>query len=137
MIVPHLLRFDILHRYASEREGVSIPVQITVADRLVNLLARVDTASSCCVFQRAHGERLGLDIEAGFAQTILTATGSFRAYGHEVTLDVVGLRFDSLVYFAESDAFPRNVLGRQGWLDRVRLALVHHDSHLYLSPYAR
>ena len=29
----------------------------------------------------------------------------------------------------------KNVLGRAGWLDRVRLGLVDHDSILYLAPY--
>jgi hypothetical protein len=27
------------------------------------------------------------------------------------------------------------VLGRVGWLDRVRLGLVDHDGSLYLAPY--
>jgi len=41
---------------------------------------------------------------------------------------------DTIVYFAAEPNFPRNVLGQQGWLDRVRLALNHYDAVLYLSP---
>ncbi len=31
----------------------------------------------------------------------------------------------------------QNVLGRIGWLDRVRLGLVQHDHKIYLAPYDR
>ncbi|MBI3423083.1 MAG: hypothetical protein HY011_09100 [Acidobacteria bacterium] len=37
------------------------------------------------------------------------------------------------VYFAASVDIPVNVLGRVGWLDRVRLGLVDYNCHLYLS----
>ena len=29
----------------------------------------------------------------------------------------------------------KNAAGRIGWLDRVRLGLVYHDSEVYLAPY--
>lgn len=32
-------------------------------------------------------------------------------------------------------SFPRNVLGRQGWLNQVRLALIDYDGKLFLSHY--
>ena len=38
---------------------------------------------------------------------------------------LVGQRFHLFtVYFAAHEAFTRNVLGRRGWLDQVRLGLV-------------
>jgi hypothetical protein len=37
------------------------------------------------------------------------------------------------VYFAGHEGFGRNVLGRRGWLDHVRLGLVEHNGRLYLS----
>lgn len=135
--MPHLLRFDVLHGYAPQAPGVLVPVRIAVANRSVKPIAELDTGAAFCVFQRELGEGLGLTIEAGFNQRFATAAGSFRAFGHAVTLEVLGMTFDSMVFFAEPARFPRNVLGRQGWLDRVRLALVHHDSQLYLSPYSR
>lgn len=69
------------------------------------------------------------------AVRVATPAGSFRAFGHSVTLEALGLSFDTMVCFAERANFPRNVLGQRGWLDRVRLALVDYDGHLYLSPY--
>jgi hypothetical protein len=40
------------------------------------------------------------------------------------------------VYFAADAAFSRNVLGRQGWIDRIRLGLVDYEGKLYLSDYS-
>ena len=78
----------------------------------------VDTGSTFCVFDRIYGETLGLNIESGLEQRITTATGSFYCYGHEVTIVVFGLEWQAVVYFAETDAFSLNVLGRVGFLDR-------------------
>jgi hypothetical protein len=39
------------------------------------------------------------------------------------------------VYFAAHESFTRNVLGRSGWLDQVRLGIVEYESKLYLSRY--
>jgi hypothetical protein len=67
--------------------------------------------------------------------TFWTVSGSFRAYGHWLGLAVLGVEVNALVYFYEEPAIARNVLGRSGWLDRVRLGLVDYDSLLYLSAY--
>ena len=45
------------------------------------------------------------------------------------------LAFESRVYFAKHPGLPRNVLGRQGWLRNLRLAVIDYDSLLYLSAY--
>lgn len=95
----------------------------------------MDTGASYCIFGREYGEELGLRIEAGLEVRVATPAGSFRAFGHAITLETLGLSFDTMVYFAERADFPRNVLGQRGWLDRVRLALVDYDGHLYLSSY--
>ena len=52
-----------------------------------------------------------------------------------MTVDTLGLRFDSVVYFFEATAIQRNLLGRAGWLDRVRLGIVDHDSLLLIASY--
>jgi hypothetical protein len=41
----------------------------------------------------------------------------------------------SMVYFFADPLVVNNVLGRIGWLDRVRLGLIDHDSRIYLAPY--
>ena len=59
----------------------------------------------------------------------------FKAYGHEVSIRVLGIEFSSILYFFADDAIKKNVLGRRGWLDRVRIGIVDYESTLYLSPY--
>jgi hypothetical protein len=97
--------------------------------------ARLETGSSHCIFKRAHGELLGLDIESTVAENIGTVTGSFRAYLHTVTIEVLGVRSEATVYFAADEQFARSVLGRIGWLDRVKLGLIDYEAKLLLTPY--
>jgi hypothetical protein len=40
-----------------------------------------------------------------------------------------------LVYFFAERSIVKNLLGRGGWLDRVRLGVVDHDRTLYLAAY--
>ena len=133
--MSHSLQFQVRHRYSLRDPGISVPVRLAVGGRSVDLLATVDTGSSLCIFHRFWGEALGLSLDSGFHQKVITAAGSFFAFGHPVTLEVLGFSFDSTVYFAEFAGSPRNVLGRQGWLNRVRLAVIDYDGTLYLSPY--
>ena len=50
-------------------------------------------------------------------------------------LSVLGVTTYSTVYFFADAGINRNVLGRIGWLDRVRFGLVYHDSKAYLAQY--
>ncbi|HEV7798574.1 MAG TPA: hypothetical protein VGO73_10485 [Pyrinomonadaceae bacterium] len=52
-----------------------------------------------------------------------------------MTVSVFGFDLEAVVYFAAAEGFTRNVLGRSGWLDRVKLGIVYHDSEVYLSRY--
>ena len=99
------------------------------------LLPRLTLEASHCLFERSHGESLGLDVESRVRTTFSTAVGPFEAFGHDVRIDVMGLEFDSVVYFFADTGIKRNVLGRRGWLDRLRLGLVDHDEVVYLAGY--
>ena len=129
------LNYTVLHAYDTRLEGITVPAAVTLGAAVVRFDAKVDTGSTHCVFQREHGEELGLIIESGFAQRFRTAAGSFQTYGHEVTLTVLGIETTAMVFFAADEAFPANVLGRVGWLDRVCLGLVDCEGRLYLSDY--
>ncbi len=129
------IEFDKTHFYSMFDTGITVSVNLFYGGKDVELDAKIDTGSTFCVFQRLHGELLGLDIESGIAVNIGTATGSFRAFGHELTLNVFGIETVSTVYFAENDYFDRNVLGRIGWLDRVKLGLIDQEGKLFLSEY--
>lgn len=126
------LRFGILHEYDTSEYGIAVPVILRLCDRHVSLSAHVDTGSSLCIFNRGYAEMLGLEVENGHEQMIGTAGGSFRAFGHDVTLVTFGLEFDSTVYFAEHENFSRNVLGRLGWIQKVHLALDDYACRLYI-----
>ncbi len=80
-------------------------------------------------------EVLGLDVECGRLQRFRTVAGSFAAYEHEVTVHTLGVEFSAVVFFAQDPAFTRNFLGRSGWLDRLRIAIVEYDGMLFLSAY--
>lgn len=129
------IEFDKTHFYSMFDAGITVSVNLFYAGKEVEFDAKIDTGSTFCVFQRLHGELLGLQIENGILADIGTATGSFRGFGHELTLSVLDIKTVSTVYFAESDYFDRNVLGRIGWLDRVKLGLIEREGKLFLSEY--
>ena len=112
-----------------------MPIELTVGENPVKLMANIDTGAHCCIFQRQYGEALGLNIESGERKQIGQVDGHFFVYGHSVNVSCLGLSIESIVYFAEKYSMNRNVLGRRGWLDLVRMAIVHYDANLYLSNY--
>lgn len=130
------IEFEIVHSYNLFEDGITVKTILQYNERVTVFDAKVDTGSTYCIFERGRGEALGLEIEAGIPLQSGTATGSFRAYGHELTLTVLGIENVSTVYFAESDYFDRNVLGRTGWLDRVKFGLIERTGKLFLSEYS-
>jgi hypothetical protein len=131
------VEFDLVHEYSLYKIGITVDATLQNGDYSVDIDARIDTGSTYCIFERHYGERLDLNIESGNPTEIGTATGSFRAFGHELTLTVLGIETVSTVYFAESEYFDRNVLGRIGWLDRVKLGLIEQEGKLFLSEYKK
>jgi len=102
---------------------------------VVDLVAYLDTGANNCLFERKHGEELKLDIEAGDYRIFRSVTGGVDAFGHIVEIEVLGLKVESMVYFFGDEGINKNLLGRTGWLDRIRLGLIDHDGQLYLAPY--
>ena len=45
----------------------------------------------------------------------------------------LGLSFESVVHFFADERLNRNLLGGNGWLDRIGLGLIHHTSRIYLA----
>jgi hypothetical protein len=129
------LEFDHLFRYRQGDDGIVVPVALESGDRRVEFAAKIDTAATYCVFARAHGERPGLDIERGVEQRFGTALGVFTAYGHQVNLESLGFRFESYVFFASDDAMTKNVLGRRGWPDMLKIGIIDYVNELYVSRF--
>ena len=76
-----------------------------------------------------------LNLTSGIPERIRTAAGSFPAYGHEVTLQVGDLQWDTTVYFAEPEDFPVNVVGRICFLDHLQIGIVDYEQLLYFGTY--
>ena len=129
------LTFEKTHYYNTLKPGISLTAILHHGQESVECEARLDTGSSHCIFKRAHGELLGLDIESTVAENIATVTGSFQAHPHTVTIEVLGIRTEATVYFAAHEQFTRSFLGRVGWLDRIKPGLIDYEAKLLLSPY--
>jgi hypothetical protein len=132
--VTHSLRFNVEHNY-SAAESINVVVTLRQGQDKVSFDADVDTGSTFCIFNRGHAETLGINVESGKPTRFKTVMGSFDAYGHMLTLETLGYSFDVTVYFAANESFTRNVLGRRGWLDQVRLGVVEYEGKMYLSRY--
>jgi len=133
--MAYQLTFQLHHTYDTLASGIQIQATLKLGEEVVFTEAKVDPGAQVCLFRREHGEMLGLAIENGHRIALDSIAGTLVAYGHSVTLHTLGLEFDSVVYFAESYGLRRNLLGREGWLQKVRLAVVDYDAALYLSPY--
>lgn len=133
--MKHHLEFENLVSYDAGESGITVNTTLKFSDTSVSFPAKIDTGSSFCIFERKYGKKLGLEIEKGLFQRVGTANGIFTAFGFRLTLQVEELEFDSLVYFAEDENIRRNVLGRCGWLELVKIGLVDYEGKLYLSRY--
>jgi hypothetical protein len=133
--MAHTLSFQYQHAYDELRTGIEIPVSLKLGKEVALCQAKIDTGAQVCLFRRELGEELGLEIERGYRIELDSLGGMFTAFGHELTLHTLGMEFESLVFFPANFDLPRNLLGREGWLQKVRLAVVDYDSTLYLSPY--
>jgi hypothetical protein len=67
--VSETLTFDKTHYYDTLKPGITLTAILNYGQESVECEARLDTGSSHCIFKRAHGELLGLDIESTVAET--------------------------------------------------------------------
>ena len=129
------LPFEESFQYPDHDDGIIIPVTLKSGPLLHLTSAVVDTGGGVCLFSREIGELLGLDIEQGEYKRLRTLTGGLDSFGHEVSIKALNLVLESTVYFAREKALPRNILGRQGWLRKLRFGLVEYDNLIYLGRY--
>lgn len=133
--MSYALSFDSFRMYDSGEPGITVAVTLALRSVSAQVTAKIDTGSSLCVFARSVGEDLGIEIDSGNPRTLSTATGTFRVFGHNLTLRTDGIEFDSEVFFPEHEGFDRNVLGRHSWLNRVIIGINDYNGELYLSRY--
>lgn len=133
--MSYTITFDVLHEYDAGAPGITVPVTLNTGLFSQTIEAKLDSGSSYCVFRRGVGEAIGLDIETGMPQWISTPTGSFLTYGHEVTLSAFGFQFDAMVFFAVDEWFNRDVLGRFGWMQLLKLGVIDYEGKLFIASY--
>jgi hypothetical protein len=133
--VDYELRFSERHTYDSRVEGITIPAVLKIGSKKVELLAKIDTGARDCLFEHAYGEALGVRVEEGVRKTYGTVRGPFEAYGHEVSIGVLGIETRATVYFFADPSIERNVLGLRGWLDRLRVGLVDYEQRVHIAGY--
>ena len=135
--MPETLTFEIAYLYEDSVEGIAIPVTLISGSGIYRAAAKVDCGAEVCLFSREAGEQLGLDVANGIAKRLGSLTGTFDAFGHEVTIQTFGITMDSVVYFAKYPGLRRNLLGRLGWPRNLQLGLRDYDNKLFLSEYQR
>lgn len=129
------LSFRETNIYDSRKVGITLAATLRRNNLFVTLSAKVDTGAEVCLFERRFGEALEIQIESGYPKRLATLTGSFLAYGHEIVLETLGIELDTFVYFAETDEIQRNLLGRHGWLQLLKLGLIDGNNEIFLSPH--
>jgi predicted aspartyl protease len=129
------LTFRDRHQYETSDGAITVAAFLSSGDSRVRCVAQVDTGAAVCLFGRELAEALGIDVESGHQIYLSTLVGSLPADGHEVTLEALGLKLHTTVYFVAHDGLERNLLGKFGWLQQVRLGIVDYDEKIYLSAY--
>lgn len=121
-------------RLLEDDSGLYIPVTLSAAGGDVKMQGYLDTGSKYCVIPRWVGEQLGINIEAGQVTSLRTGGGSMSTYLHYVTLSIGDLAFEDVpICIAKYRDFDRCMVGRAGWLQKVRMNLIPYDEHLYLN----
>jgi len=133
--MAYTLTFEVCHEYDPGAPGITVPVILSSGSFSRRVEAKYDSGSTFCVFRRGVGEGLGFDIESAMQQWVSTPTGSFLTYGHEVTLSALGFQLEVVVFFAVDEWFSRDVLGRHGWLQQLKLGVVDYEGKLYVGKY--
>jgi hypothetical protein len=124
-----IIEFDVLFNYADQEEGIEIPLVLNANGRSLMTVGFVDTGCGACLFSNEIGMDLGIDIESGeFAIFKSGAGGSVPAYGHPVVIEFLGIAFESSMYFAKYQGLKRNLLGRVGFLRKLRFGLIEYDT---------
>ncbi|MBO0863165.1 MAG: retropepsin-like domain-containing protein [Chloracidobacterium sp.] len=121
--------------YDDSPYGITIPVMLSYGATDILASAKVDTGAQVCLFSHEDGLKLGIPIEQGLYAVLDGLGGSVEAFGHEVTIQAGELAFHSLAFFAKYPGLSRNILGRQGWLRNLRMAVIDYDNLLSLSSY--
>jgi hypothetical protein len=133
--MSHLLTFDVSYLYEDSNDGITLPVTLTYESNQIRTYAKVDTGAEFCIFSLELGENLGIDIPSGIPKSMGSLTGTLETFGHEIVIQACGIAIQSVAYFAKYPGLPRNLLGRNGWIRKLRLGIVDYDNSIFLATY--
>jgi len=126
--------FSVRLEITQDQLGLRLPIALSIAGQEIETEAYLDTGASCCVVPRWVGEQLELDVESGDAINLGTGAGPMPGFLHYANLTIGELAFEDVpVCIAEYRGFDRILLGRAGWLQKVRLNLIAYEDSLYLN----
>lgn len=133
--MTHPLNFDDIYPYS----GHSIEVRIHIVPPVgVPFLqnAWIDTGAGITFLDNQLLPSLGVtDVTTGVYRAVTAANGGLGdGYIHDVNLDIWGRRLTIPALFcpAWSPGTP-NLLGMEGFLDKLRIGLAHRQNRLYYS----
>lgn len=133
----HTLTFDERIKYPDDKQGINLEVNILKdAINPISAIVKLDTGSTFCIFQRVYADLIDIEVEKGEKEIIRSAKGNFTAYGHEITIRFSNLEWEAIVYFAQDESFPVSVLGRNGFLNKIDIAVIDYEQLLYLKSHA-
>lgn len=133
--MPFPLTFRNRQPYELSDDKPAVRAKLICSDLFTDCVAYIDTGAIVCLFQRELADALNLNVEAGQRIKLGTLTGSLLAYGHDLTLQVGSLSFETTIYFAAEYSLSRNPLGKFGFLQLARFGMVDYDEMIYLSHY--
>ena len=121
------------HRYVFDpkQPGVTLPVSLFANGLVETTEAAIDSGSTLCVFKREIAEWLNIPIEQGIEDQVNAMGTVIRVYGHEVRMVIGEMTLDLFVYFPAFQNIPRNLLGRQGFLQRMLFGLDDYEGVVY------
>ena len=128
------LEFDAELRYEETPAGILVPIRLSHGDRSVELKARLDTGAADCIFDDSYADILALT-DSGIEREYRTVTGSFKARGHEVVIETLGLEWTAMVFFHAMGNPAHAFVGRRGWLDRLHFGVIHFEQRLMIGHY--
>lgn len=102
------LKFDAELRYEETPAGIVVPIRLTHGDRRVELRARLDTGAADCIFDDSYADILGFT-DSRIMREYRTVAGSFKAIGHEVAIETLGLEWTAMVFFTRWGIRPTHL----------------------------
>jgi hypothetical protein len=116
----------------------ALSVTLRKADRAIQAVGILDTASTYTIFQQEFAEGLGItDLTEGIRDEVLTGGGRFYVYLFDAELEIAVS--DTTLRFAGQVGFPehhihRNILGLNLVFQHLNIAFRDHKQLIYLLP---